>query len=60
MRKRDKNRPVSDYLDAPPSPCRYGCLPCNIYCFTHMVKVSNQRRELHIKSNLIPEIEEVK
>lgn len=25
-------------IKEPPSPCSYGCLPCNLYCFIEVMK----------------------
>lgn len=43
MNKKNKERRMTQ--GAPPSPCSYGCLPCNIYCFVEVVKRTTELRK---------------
>lgn len=44
-------------LKPPISPCSYGCLPCNIYCFKEVVEATNRLKEeineTQIKGNVV-------
>ena len=37
MKKRRGVHNVNHYYPPPPSPCSYGCEPCNVYCFKEVV-----------------------